>query len=124
MECCGQCGRVGHRTDVCPRPEERRCKGCWTLNPPAEHACTPACGVCGKAHPTGDQKCRKKFKTPYIVLQKSWEKKRNKQDLLKMGEENFPKLLGDASRSRSRSRAEGRRSRSTSRTGGRQQSGS
>ncbi|KAM7303191.1 hypothetical protein ISCGN_013172 [Ixodes scapularis] len=124
IECCGQCGRVGHRTDVCPRPEERRCKGCWTLNPPAEHECTPACGVCGKAHPTGDQKCKKKFKTPYIVLQRSWEKKRNKQGLLKQGEENFPKLLGDASRSRSRSRAEGRRSRSTSRTGGRRQSGS
>ncbi|KAG0422674.1 hypothetical protein HPB47_001518 [Ixodes persulcatus] len=105
-------------------PEERRCKGCWTLNPPAEHACTPACGVCGKGHPTGDRKCKKKFKTPYIVLQRSWEKKRNKQGLLKQGEENFPKLLGDASRSRSRSRAEGRRSRSTSRTGGRRQSGS
>ncbi|KAG0429210.1 hypothetical protein HPB47_023854, partial [Ixodes persulcatus] len=124
IECCVKGGRVGHRTDVCLRPEERRCKGCWTLNPPAEHACMPACGVCGKAHPTGNRKCRKKFKTPYTVLQRSWEKKRNKQGLLKQGEENFPKLLGDASRSRSRSRAEGRRSRSTSRTGGRRQSGS
>ncbi|CAN7998796.1 unnamed protein product, partial [Ixodes hexagonus] len=123
IECCGQCGRLGHRTDVCPRPKERRCKGCGTLNPPVEHACTPTCGLCGKAHPTGDRKCREKFKTPYIVLQRRWGKKENERDLyLKRGEENFPRLPGGASCSRSRSRAEGRRSRSTSRAGERQRS--
>ncbi|KAG0410652.1 hypothetical protein HPB47_012231 [Ixodes persulcatus] len=28
------------------------------------HACSPSCGICGKAHPTGDTRCKQRFKTP------------------------------------------------------------
>ncbi|KAG0443715.1 hypothetical protein HPB47_014610 [Ixodes persulcatus] len=73
IEVCGLCGKVGQRTDVRPQPEERRCKDCGILKPPDEHACTPACGICGKAHPTGDRQYMKRLKTPFPVTVKEPE---------------------------------------------------
>ncbi|KAG0444368.1 hypothetical protein HPB47_013870 [Ixodes persulcatus] len=73
IEVCGLCGKVGHRTDVRPQPEERRCKDCGILKPPDEHACTPACGICGKAHPTVDRQCKQRLKTPFPVTVKEPE---------------------------------------------------
>ncbi|KAG0420369.1 hypothetical protein HPB47_003541 [Ixodes persulcatus] len=54
IKVCGTCGGVGHHTDVCPRPKEHRCKNCNALNPTDGHTCSPSCGICGKAHLTGD----------------------------------------------------------------------
>ncbi|CAN7942268.1 unnamed protein product, partial [Ixodes hexagonus] len=58
----------------------------------------------------------------HCAAEKMGEKENERDLYLKRGEENFPRLSGGASRSRSRSRAEGRRSRLTSRAGERQQS--
>lgn len=118
IEVCGTCGGVGHRSDVCPRPKEQRCKICNTLNPTDGHACSPSCGICGKAHPTGDTRCKQRFKTPYILQQRQWEKKK-KQEESRFKEEDFPPLPKGRSRSRSRSR-----SRASVRSTSRQRSGS
>ncbi|KAM7285690.1 uncharacterized protein ISCGN_032577 [Ixodes scapularis] len=82
------------------------------------HACSPSCGICGKAHPTGDTRCKQRFKTPYILQQRQWEKKK-KQEESRFKEEDFPPLLKGRSRSRSRSR-----SRASVRSTSRQRSGS
>ncbi|KAG0440934.1 hypothetical protein HPB47_016107 [Ixodes persulcatus] len=50
------CGKVGHRTDVCPKPKTTYCKVCGMQQPPERHACEPKCALCGKGHPTGDKK--------------------------------------------------------------------
>ncbi|KAG0444895.1 hypothetical protein HPB47_013259 [Ixodes persulcatus] len=118
IEVCGTCGGVGHRTDVCPRPKEQRCKICNALNPTDGHACSPSCGICGKAHPTGDTRCKQRFKTPYILQQRQWEKKK-KQEESRLKEGDFPPLPKGRSRSRSRSR-----SRASVRSTSRQRSGS
>ncbi|KAG0422028.1 hypothetical protein HPB47_002120 [Ixodes persulcatus] len=118
IEVCGTCGGVGHRTDVCPRPKEQRCKICNALNPTDGHACSPSCGICGKAHPTGDTRCKQRFKTPYILQQQQWEKKK-KQEESRFKEVDFPPLPKGRSRSRSRLR-----SRASVRSTSRQRSGS
>ncbi|KAG0427990.1 hypothetical protein HPB47_025010 [Ixodes persulcatus] len=115
---CGTCGGVGHRIDVCPRPKEQRCMICNTLNPTDGHACSPSCGTCGKAHSTGDTRCKQRFKTPYILQQRQWEKKK-KQEESRFKEVDFPPLPKGRSRSRSRSR-----SRASVRSTSRQRSGS
>ncbi|KAG0431244.1 hypothetical protein HPB47_021956 [Ixodes persulcatus] len=120
IEVCGTCGGVGHRTDVCPRPKEQRCKICNALNPTDGHACSPSCGICGKAHPTGDTRCKQRFKTPYILQQRQWEKKK-KQEESRFKEVDFPQLSKGRSRSRSRSRASVR-STSRQRSGSRRRS--
>ncbi|CAN7939576.1 unnamed protein product, partial [Ixodes hexagonus] len=119
---CRTCGKVGHRSDVCPTPDAKICLGCGT---PASqgHQCTPKCKLCGGSHITGDRECRNKFKTPYVVRRRQWERKAEvlagKQE--KAGKEtspltaeNFPPLRASvrassraSSRSRSRSRSAG-----------------
>ncbi|KAG0421242.1 hypothetical protein HPB47_002852 [Ixodes persulcatus] len=49
------------------------------------------------AHPTGDTRCKQRFKTPYILKQRQWEKKK-KEEESRLKEEDFP-----PSRSRRRS---------------------
>ncbi|KAH7936363.1 hypothetical protein HPB52_021569 [Rhipicephalus sanguineus] len=61
-ELCTTCGRLGHRADVCPAPNTKKCRGCRMLNPAEDHQCDPRCSLCGKAHLTGDKKCRELFK--------------------------------------------------------------
>ncbi|KAG0444277.1 hypothetical protein HPB47_013973 [Ixodes persulcatus] len=82
------------------------------------HACSPSCGICGKAHPTGDTRCKQRFKTPYILKQRQWEKKK-KEEESRFKEEDFPPFPKGRSRSRSRSR-----SRASVRSTSRQRSGS
>ncbi|KAL1472087.1 hypothetical protein MTO96_039543 [Rhipicephalus appendiculatus] len=66
IDFCKECGRLGHRPDVCPRPEDKLCPACGAKNPAEDHECTPKCKLCGEAHPTADRTCRAKFKTPYL----------------------------------------------------------
>ncbi|KAH7931988.1 hypothetical protein HPB52_025047 [Rhipicephalus sanguineus] len=78
-ELCTTCGRLGHRADVCPAPNTKKCRGCRMLNPAEDHQCDPRCSLCGKAHLTGDKKCRELFKTPYILKERYWERVQNQQ---------------------------------------------
>ncbi|KAG0412359.1 hypothetical protein HPB47_010499, partial [Ixodes persulcatus] len=35
----------------------------------------PKCLLCGKGHLTGDRKCKAKYKTPYLVKRRQWERR-------------------------------------------------
>lgn len=35
------CGRLGHRADVCPNPNDKQCRGCGGRNPPDDCQCQP-----------------------------------------------------------------------------------
>ncbi|KAH9360702.1 hypothetical protein HPB48_020489 [Haemaphysalis longicornis] len=54
-EVCRSCGEIGHRKDVCPRPEKKVCFDCGLHNPPENHqaSCKPRCKLCGAPHPSG-----------------------------------------------------------------------
>ncbi|KAM7314325.1 hypothetical protein ISCGN_004109 [Ixodes scapularis] len=119
-EVCKTCGRVGHRTDVCPTPGVRRCLGCGGTPDPG-HACSPRCGLCGGPHVTGDKVCKNRFRTPYIVRRRLWE--RAERGLSgdrpspppRGSAEEYPRLGRSRSRSRESERPAARsRSRSTS----------
>lgn len=115
IEVCKVCGKVGHRRDVCPTPSVRVCLTCGVCNPKEGHKCVPKCKLCGGEHPTGDRFCRAKYKVPYVVRRRRWER-RNAEERQKQALESssFPRL--GRSRSRSASRSGSRRaSRSASR---------
>ncbi|KAH7939727.1 hypothetical protein HPB52_016569 [Rhipicephalus sanguineus] len=66
---CHRCGTVGHRADICPRPQSGRCGRCGsqvatTSEGSAEHECTPRCLICGGSHLTGAADCRDKYRKP------------------------------------------------------------
>lgn len=67
IDVCQQCGRVGHRKDVCPTPTIKTCLAYGFANPAEDHRCTPKCKLCGGEHPTGDRTCKAKYKIPYVV---------------------------------------------------------
>lgn len=75
-EICETCGRLGHRTDVCPSPENKICRGCGTKNPQENHNCDPKCVLCGRDHQTGDKKCRQRYQMPFLLRKRQWEKKK------------------------------------------------
>ncbi|KAM7300848.1 hypothetical protein ISCGN_016433 [Ixodes scapularis] len=75
VDVCHECGRLGHRADVCPSPNDKICRGCGCSNPPSEHRCEPKCLLCGKGHVTGDRKCKAKYKIPYLVKRRQWERR-------------------------------------------------
>ncbi|CAN7989178.1 unnamed protein product, partial [Ixodes hexagonus] len=122
IDVCYQCGRLGHRKDVCPNPTNRICRGCGLANPNPDHQCTPKCGLCGGAHLTADKACRARYKTPYVVRKRKWERQKANYQL---SQQDFPPLRQGAAWSRSPSRDRslshsGRRrrhSRAASRTG-------
>ncbi|KAH6927378.1 hypothetical protein HPB50_002456 [Hyalomma asiaticum] len=137
VDFCRECGRLGHRSDVCPRPEVKLCPICGTKSPERGHECTPQCKMCGQAHPTADRACKAKYKTPHIVKRRRWLAKRNEESRLLDTED--PILDDEAvdsspsyhyhadhrpgsrplSRSRSRSRSRCGPTRSSSRSGNR-----
>ncbi|KAH7979264.1 hypothetical protein HPB49_008883 [Dermacentor silvarum] len=120
IDVCHQCGRVGHRMDVCPNPQDRVCRGCGASNPDPNHKCTPRCRLCGGAHPTADKTCMARFKTPYLVKKRRGDRQRAEAEAaLELQQQNYDEHFPPASRSRSRGRT---RSRSAAGTRSRQQS--
>lgn len=126
IEACQACGRLGHRLDVCPDPTDKICRGCGTAGPAEDHACEPKCGLCGGNHITADKTCRARYKTPFIVRQRRWERRlKNQQERGRSPDRRGP-AGGSQRDSRSRTKtparcAEGRRrsrSRAQSRTRG------
>ncbi|KAH7985883.1 hypothetical protein HPB49_026240 [Dermacentor silvarum] len=81
VEVCGACGRIGHRTDVCPTPDKKQCKNCGAQNPAENHNCNAKCALCGKGHPTGGKSCQRRLQTPFLIKQRQWEKQRQQQSL-------------------------------------------
>lgn len=80
-EVCVTCGKLGHRADVCPNPDDVRCRGCGAANPESNHSCEPRCLLCKKAHLLGDNKCREIYRMPYIIKKRLWEKKMEQEKL-------------------------------------------
>ncbi|KAH7965777.1 hypothetical protein HPB49_010790 [Dermacentor silvarum] len=128
IDFCKECRRLGHRPDVCPRPEIKLCPTCGSKNPSSEHECTPKCRICGEAHPTADRMCKAKYKLPHIVKQRRWRarSRAERERILEEGKttpQRTPSPSGYSmtegkgqSRSRSRSLSPiGRRSRSRNR---------
>ncbi|XP_075750482.1 uncharacterized protein LOC142817331 [Rhipicephalus microplus] len=114
---CKTCGKIGHRADVSPTPETKICFACGAPNPTADHAarCKPRCKLCNGAHATGTEGCTNKYKVPFVVTQRRWER-RNAASAF--SSQDFPQLppqqqneahLSKRGRSRSRKRDKSRR---------------
>ncbi|KAH8033927.1 hypothetical protein HPB51_017625 [Rhipicephalus microplus] len=68
IDTCRNCGRVGHRQDVCPTPSEKVCEHCGIKPTGPDHECvTPECALCGQAHITSDRTCPNRYQVPYVV---------------------------------------------------------
>ncbi|KAH6938662.1 hypothetical protein HPB50_011604 [Hyalomma asiaticum] len=138
IDFCKECGRLGHRPDVCPRPDVKLCPICGLKNPSNGHECTPKCRIYGEGHPTADRTCKDKYKVPHIVKQRRWRARTREERALDVdGRNTSPQRISSAAgyitaevngrgrsrspsmvrrRSRSRSRSKSRsRSRSRSR---------
>ncbi|KAH7958901.1 hypothetical protein HPB49_006367 [Dermacentor silvarum] len=78
---CHCCLRTGHRHDICPYPQERRCGNCGVLNPDEHHErCLPRCLTCGSDdHPTIDLGCpaRQRGLGPRVVKEECQDPKRH-----------------------------------------------
>ncbi|CAN7981686.1 unnamed protein product, partial [Ixodes pacificus] len=98
---CKQYGKVGHRRDVCPNPKTRVCFDCGIENPSEVHEreCKPKCRLCEGQHPTGVRECKNKYKMPYVVKKRQWERKREAMQQ-QPDPESFPPLPSGESRQR------------------------
>lgn len=134
FDVCKQCGKVGHRRDVCPNPHVKTCFACGAINPKDDHTCIPTCKLCGGQHLTGDKVCKNKYKTPYVVRKRQWERRMAEQQAQQqqqaaLGAEEFPPLTsaaataaGPAGRRASRSASKRRGSESRRRSVSRKRS--
>ncbi|KAH8024968.1 hypothetical protein HPB51_002382 [Rhipicephalus microplus] len=72
-EVCDKCGAVGHRSDVCPKPNAIICTLCGIANPATAHPCTLECLLCDQAHQTGDKTCPQRYQTPCLLIYRCQE---------------------------------------------------
>ncbi|KAG0412165.1 hypothetical protein HPB47_010704 [Ixodes persulcatus] len=84
-EGCYAWGRLGHRADVCPTPENVVCRGCGVNSSSDQQVCSPKCALCGGPHPTDDKSCKQRYQVPYIVRQRKKERRDYNQDFPPMG---------------------------------------
>ncbi|KAG0410891.1 hypothetical protein HPB47_011987 [Ixodes persulcatus] len=101
IDVCYQCGHLGHQTKVCPNPINPVCRGCGLVNPDPHHQCAAKCSLGGRAHLTADMACRARYKTPFVVCKRQWERQKAKSQLL---QHDFPPLRQGAAKSRLPSR--------------------
>ncbi|KAH6919684.1 hypothetical protein HPB50_029328 [Hyalomma asiaticum] len=80
IETCYQCSLLRHRADLCPKPNDRLCRGYGVANPPQEHQCQPKCQLCSGNHQTADKACRACYKKPYLVKCCQWERIQQQED--------------------------------------------
>ncbi|KAH7941793.1 hypothetical protein HPB49_017578 [Dermacentor silvarum] len=95
-------------------------------NPDEQHQCTPKCKICGGPHLTAGKECAHRFKMPYIVRRRRFERARQQEQLPtpSIVRSSDPRASSSPSvRGRRRSRSRGRstsrrvsRSRSASRS--------
>ncbi|KAH7953212.1 hypothetical protein HPB49_005925 [Dermacentor silvarum] len=78
-------GRLGHRADVCPSPDEDVCKGCGVANPDQQHKCDPNCRLCGGRHFTAAKECHQKYQMPYL---------KSKSPAFAKGKRQLPEIAG------------------------------
>lgn len=94
FEVCRCCGKVGHRTDVCPFPDTKVCFACNAPNPGRDHEreCKPRCKLCNRAHPTGAAGCKNRYKVPHVVTRRQWERRHVEAQQPRLGLLEFPQL--------------------------------
>ncbi|XP_075553453.1 uncharacterized protein LOC142586077 [Dermacentor variabilis] len=106
FDVCRQCGKVGHRRDVCPNPNTRVSFSCGIVNPSEDHKreCKRKSKFCEGKHPMGERECKNKYKMPYVVKKRQWERKMEAMQQ-QPDPESFPPLRApSAERPRGKSR--------------------
>ncbi|KAH7968156.1 hypothetical protein HPB52_006377 [Rhipicephalus sanguineus] len=97
LDVCYHCGRLGHRADVCPNPNDKICRGCRMPNPPENHECKARCQLCDQDHPTADRTCKAMYKTPFLVRKRRWERSRQEQENTSYAAQERPSNANSAS---------------------------
>ncbi|KAH7985292.1 hypothetical protein HPB52_024206 [Rhipicephalus sanguineus] len=119
LDLCHQCGRLGHRMDVCPSPQDRVCRGCGTANPGPDHQCNPCCQLCGGEHYNGRQEMQGSLQDAVYCQTKTMGKTATTGRTPSLGSyegSSWTLFPGGRPSSRARARSRTRQSRSRSRT--------